>query len=119
MTQSCWTAEFVRLLGLHFNVTQVRLSVKVPYKDKSRLIIFFRITGLGLWGLTPLSTIFQLPVYYDGQFYWWRKPEYPLKTTDLLLLARKIPPTTAPVTIYVQFVLDSRDQLMPIYPRHT
>jgi hypothetical protein len=34
--------------------------------------------------LMPLSTIFQL---YDkinaSQFHWWRKPEYPEKTTDL------------------------------------
>ena len=44
------------------------------------LSVWFYCFGLELWCFTPLSTIFLL---YRGFQFYWRKPEYPEKTTDL------------------------------------
>jgi hypothetical protein len=38
--------------------------------------------------ITPLSIIFRL--FRGSQLYWWRKPEYPKKTTDLPQVTDKL-----------------------------
>ena len=59
------------------DVDSIDVSVLPKTKNKKDFLFFlFFIFGV----LTPLLAIFQL--YHGDQFYWWKKPEYPERTTD-------------------------------------
>jgi hypothetical protein len=66
----------------------------------------------------PLSTIFQ--IYYGGQFYWWRKPEYQEEITDLSQVTDKL----YHITVHQDYgqwkrasVNLSADKHYPFFPR--
>jgi hypothetical protein len=67
---------------------EIQLSRGEGWDPIHNSITFLCLSWLGLWCLLPLSTIFQL--YRGSQFYWWRNPEYPEKTTNLSQVTDKL-----------------------------
>jgi hypothetical protein len=91
--RNCISAVIVSVLAS--SVVDIKIGIccfsgKQHYGARGKTSLETHSGSLYLWSifdwsidllcLTPLSAIFQL--YHGDQSYWWKKPEYPERTTD-------------------------------------
>ena len=86
LSSNFWDSHVV--VSIQYCVHQPHPPFKMAAVTKNRnffnylLLLYYRskwaqILSAATW---PLSAIFRL--YHGDQFYWWKKPEYPDRTTD-------------------------------------
>jgi hypothetical protein len=77
--------KVIDIKTISLSIHNDKITIKHPCNQiqLSNQLVWF---DLVLWCLTPLSTM----QHHGSQFYWWKKPEDPEKTTDLPQVTDKL-----------------------------